>query len=147
LNGAAIGIMHHKMTEKAEKSARKAWVIVLVSLIDDVIILVLVGLVLWYFKVRIPLWAMIVIGLALAAFIFVRTWYVLPSLRQKKITGKEGMIGLVGEVVESVEPGMVVRVSGEYWQAECPDGDVAAGEEVEIVRVNRLKLEVKRRTS
>jgi membrane-bound ClpP family serine protease len=139
--------MHQKITDKHTKPARKAWVMVLVSLIDDVIILVLVSLVLWYFKVSIPWWAMVLIGLALAAFIFVRTWFVLPSLRQKKITGKEGMIGLVGEVVESVEPGMVVRVSGEYWQAECTDGDVATGEEVEVVAVNRLKLEVKRRAS
>jgi membrane-bound ClpP family serine protease len=90
---------------------------------------------------------MIIIGLALGAFIFVRTWVVLPSLRKKKVTGAEGMIGLTGEVVESLSSGTVVRVSGEIWQAKCLDGDIEAGEEVEIVGINRLNLEVKRKVS
>jgi len=128
-------------------SARKAWLIILVSLVDDIIILAVLILALWYFKVELPVWAMVLIGLALGAFIFVRTWVVLPSLRRKKVTGAEGMIGMMGEVVESVTPGLVVRVSGEYWQAECPDGDVETGEEVEIVAINRLKLEVRRKLS
>ena len=135
------------MTDKSEMSKKKAWVIVLISLIDDIIILALIGLAVWYFKIRLPLWAWIAIGLALGAFIFVRTWVVIPSLRKKKITGGEGMIGLTGEVVESLTPGMVVRVSGEYWQANCLDGDIEVGEEVEIVGINRLNLEVKRKVS
>jgi membrane-bound ClpP family serine protease len=136
------------MTKKGEISTKKAWLIVLVSLIDDIIILAVVFGVLWYFKVKLPLWAIITIGLALGAFIFVRTWVVLPSLRRKRVTGAEGMIGQVGEVVESMTPGLVVRVSGgEYWQAECPDGDIETGEEVEIVGINRLKLEVRRKVS
>jgi len=135
------------MKKKEEISTKKAWVIVLVSLIDDVIILAVVILALWYFKVKLPLWAMIVIGLALGAFIFVRTWAIIPSLRRKKITGAEGMIGLVGEVVESVTPDLVIRVSGEYWQAECLDEDIETGEEVEVVGIERLKLEVRRKVS
>ena len=75
-----------------------------------------------------------------------RTWLVLPSLRKKKITGAEGMIGSVGEVVESDTPGLVVRIGAEYWKAECPD-DVEAGEEVDVVGIDRLKLEVRRRVS
>ena len=133
------------MVKKGEISTGRAWVIILVSLIDDVIVLVLVFGALWYFKVKIPLWAMIAIGLVLGTFIFVRTWAVLPSLRRKKITGAEGMIGLVGEVVESPMPGLIIRVSGEYWQAECIDKDIGTGEEVEIVGIERLKLEVRRK--
>ncbi|MFC1901767.1 NfeD family protein [Chloroflexota bacterium] len=134
------------MSKEHGISAKKAWLIVLVSLIDDIIILVLIGLAVWYFKIMLPLWVWIIIGLGLGAFIFVRTWAVLPSLRRRKITGAEGMIGMVGEVVESVvDDDMVVRVSGEYWQAECLEGDIAIGEEVEIVSINRLKLEVKRK--
>ena len=133
------------MVEKGEPSKRKAWMIILVSLIDDVIILVLVFGALWYFKVKIPLWGMIAIGLVLGTYIFVRTWAVLPSIRRKKITGSEGMIGLTGEVVESPTPGLTIMVSGEYWHAECIDGDIGTGEEVEIVGIERLKLEVRRK--
>lgn len=135
------------MKKKEEISTKKVWLLILVSLIDDIVILAVIILALWYFKVKLPLWAMIIIGLALGAFIFVRTWAVLPSLRQKKITGAEGMIGLVGEVVESFTPGLVIMVCGEYWQAECLDGDIGAGEEVEVVGIERLKLEVRRKVS
>jgi membrane-bound ClpP family serine protease len=135
------------MTEKSEISNKKAWLIILVSLIDDVIILAVVIGVLWYFKVKLPIWAMIFIGLALGAFIFVRTWAVLPSLRRKKVTGAEGMIGMTGEVVTSLKPNGVVKVGSEYWQAKSLDGDVETGEDVEIQRVDRLKLEVKRKVS
>ena len=135
------------MVEKGERSKAKDLLIVLVSLIDDVIILAVVFGALWYFKVKLPLWAMIAIGLALGSFIFVRTWAVLPSMRRKKVTGSEGMIGLVGEVVELKTRGLVVRVSGEYWQAKCLEGDIEAGEEVEIVGIERLKLEVRRKVS
>jgi len=135
------------MKKREEISTKKAWLLILVSLIDDIVILAVIILALWYFKVELPLWAMIFIGLALGAFIFVRTWAVLPSLRRKKITGAEGMIGLVGEVVESFTPGLVIRVSGEYWQAECLDGDIGTGEEVEVVGIERLKLEVRRKVS
>ncbi|MFC1941631.1 NfeD family protein [Chloroflexota bacterium] len=135
------------MTKKGEISTKKAWLLILVSLIDDIIILVVIGLGLWYFKVKLPLWALITLGLVLGGFIFVRTWAVLPSLRRKKITGSEGMIGLVCEVVESLTPNGVVRVSGEYWQANSVDGEVETGEEVEVIEINRLILEVRRRVS
>ncbi len=128
-------------------STKKAWLIILVSLIDDIVILAVVIGVLWYFKVKLPIWAMIFIGLALATFIFVRTWVVLPSLRRKKVTGAEGMIGMTGEVVTSLKPNGVIRICGEYWNAKSLDGDIETDEEVEILGIQRLKLEVRRKVS
>ena len=119
--------------------------IILVSLIDDFVILAVVIGALWYFKVKLPLWAMIAIGLVLGSSVFVRTWAVLPSVRRRKITGAEGMIGMVGEVTESLTPTGIIRVAGESWQAESTEGDIEIGEEVEILAVYRLKLEVKRK--
>lgn len=133
------------MATKGEPSNIKAWLIVLIALLDDVAALVLVFLVLWYFKIAVPLSLMIVIGLVLGTFIFVVHRAIVPSLRRKKVTGAEGMIGLAGEVVESLKPNGVVRVDGEYWQAKSVDGDIETGEEVEILRMNRLNLEVKRK--
>jgi membrane-bound ClpP family serine protease len=133
------------MAEKGEISTRKAWTIVLLSLIDDIVILAVVIGILWYFKVQLPLWAMIAIGLALGSYIFFRTWAVLPSVRRRKITGSEGMIGTVGEVKESLKPTGVIRVAGENWQAESIEGHIEVGEEVEVLAIYRLKLEVKRK--
>jgi membrane-bound ClpP family serine protease len=133
------------MAEKGEISTRKALTIVLLSLIDDIVILAVVIGILWYFKVELPLWAMIAIGLALGSYIFFRTWAVLPSLRRRKITGSEGMIGTVGEVTESLTPTGIIRVAGESWQAESIEGNIEMGEEVEILSMYRLKLKVKRK--
>jgi len=133
------------MAEKGEISTRKAWTIVLLSLIDDIVILAVVIGILWYFKVELPLWAMIAIGLALGSYIFFRTWAVLPSVRRRKITGSEGMIGTVGEVTESLTPTGIIRVAGESWQAESIEGNIEMGEEVEILSMYRLKLKVKRK--
>ncbi len=135
------------MTEKTKKSEMKVWILVLVSLIDDVLIVAVVILALWYFKVKLPWWAIILITLALGAFIFVRTWFVVPSFRQKKATGTEAMIGMECQVVESLTPLGVVKVCGELWKAKSIDGDVAIGEEVEILRIERLKIEVMRKVS
>lgn len=131
------------MTEQYEISNKKAWTITLVSLIDEFVILAVIIGVLWYFKVKLPLWAMIAIGLFLGSYIFVRIWVVLPSVRRRKITGAEGMIGIVGEVIESLTPSGIIRVDGEIWQAESIEGDIAIGEEVEILTIYRLKLKVK----
>ena len=131
------------MADQGEISTKKAWTIVLVSLIDDFVILALVIGAVWYFKIKLPLWAMIIIGLVLGSYIFIRTWAVLPSVRRRKITGAEGMIGAVGEVTESLTPTGVIRIAGERWQAESIEGDIGVGEEVEILAMYRLKLEVK----
>jgi len=37
----------------------------------------------------------------------------------------------------------VVRIEGEYWRAKSVDGDIAAGENVEVVGLNKLILEVR----
>ena len=105
------------MKEKDRISTGKAWLIVLISLIDDIVILAVIVLAVWYFKIRLPLWAWIVIGLLLLGFIFVRTWLVVPALRRKKITGAEGMLGLTCEVIEALTPQGVVRIGVEYWRA------------------------------
>lgn len=134
-------------TENSGISTKKALILILVSLIDDVIILAVLGWVVWYFKVSLPFWAWILIGLALGGFIFVRTWAILPSFRRRKVTGAEGMIGLECEIVERLAPFGVVRVEGEYWKAKSVDGEVLIGETVEITGMTRLVLEVKRKNS
>lgn len=133
------------MTEQGAISTKKAWTIILVSLIDDFVILAAVIGVLWYFKVKLPLWAMVVIGLVLGSYIFVRTWAVLPSIRRRKMTGAEGMIGMEAEVVETLNPTGVIRVEGELWKAKSLDGEITACEMVEIQSVKKLMVEVRRK--
>lgn len=127
------------------KRTIKDWLIVLILLLDEAAAVVLVFLVLWFFQIRIPLWVAIVIALLLGAFAFIVHKVIIPSFHMKQVTGSEGMIGLEGEVIESLTPHGVVRVEGEYWKAKSVDDDIPAGESVEILGLNKLVLEVKRR--
>jgi len=127
------------------KSRIKDWLIVLILLLDDAVALALVLLVLWVIGIKIPLWVTIVIALLLGTFAFITHKVIIPSFHKKKVTGSEGMIGLEGEAIEPLTPVGVIRVGGEYWKAKSVGEDIAAGEEVEILGVDRLTLEVKRK--
>jgi membrane-bound ClpP family serine protease len=135
------------MTEKGEISKTKAWLIVLASLLDDAAVLVLIFLGLWFFHVEITWTIIVVVGVVIVAFVFIMHKAVVPSLRRKKVTGAEGMIGLKGKVVKSLTPYGTVKVRGEYWQAKSLSGDIEAGEYVEIMGIEGLNLEVKRKES
>jgi len=69
---------------------------------------------------------------------------VLRSRAWKQSTGKEELIGEVGEVTTPLDsaPGMV-RIHGELWRAAAPGGQaIAAGARVRVRRVRGLTLEV-----
>ena len=127
------------------KRTIKDWLIVGVLLLDEAAALVLVLLVLWFFRIRISLPFVIVIALLLGTLVFITHKVILPSFHRKKVTGSEGMIGLGGEVIEPLTPVGVIRVEGEYWRAKSITENIAAGEEVEILGLDRLMLTVKRK--
>ncbi|MFC2035934.1 NfeD family protein [Chloroflexota bacterium] len=128
------------------KRTLKDWLLVLVLLLDDAAALVLVLLVLWILKINIPLSVTIVIALLLGTLIFIVHRSVIPTFHRKKVTGSEGMISLKAKVVEPLTPVGVIKVNGEYWKAKSLDGNTTTGEDVEILGMNGLTLEVKRKS-
>ena len=135
------------MTEKSEPSGMKTWLIVLIALLDDVAVLVIIFVVLWFFDVEISLTAIIVFGLVLGTFVFIVHRAIVPSLRRKKMTGAEGMVGLTGEVAQSLNPKGVIKINGEYWKARSVEGEIDVGEEVVVLKIKGLNLEVKQKDS
>lgn len=133
------------MNIKRKPSGLPPWVIILIALLDDIAVVALVFLLLWIFDVDIPLPAIIVIGIVAGVFIFIIHRALVPSLRRKQAIGSEAMIGLTGEVTEALAPKGIIWVNGEYWQAQCRDGNIEVGEEVEITEIDRLVLEVRRK--
>ncbi|HTP33592.1 MAG TPA: nodulation protein NfeD [Candidatus Acidoferrales bacterium] len=61
--------------------------------------------------------------------------------RNKVETGREGMVGQVGNAVTELAPSGKVFVRGEYWDAEAPV-PVPAGTPIRVVSIERLKLTV-----
>ena len=121
----------------------KDWLIVLLLLLDEAAAVVLVLLVLWVFKISIPLWVAIVVALLIGALAFITHKVIIPSFRVKQVTGSEGMVGREGEVVEPLTPVGVIRFEGEYWKAKSVDKDIAVGESVEVLGLNKLVLKVR----
>ena len=62
--------------------------------------------------------------------------------RQKAVTGKEAMVGYIGEVIEPLNPAGTILTRGEIWSAESLSGDIAKGEKVKVKELKNLKLYV-----
>jgi membrane-bound ClpP family serine protease len=133
------------MNKKGEISTLKAWLIVLASLLDDAAVLALIFLGLWFFHVKITWVIILIVVVVVVAFFFIVHRAVVPSLRRRKVTGTEGMIGLTGEVMQPLKPAGIVKIKGEYWKARSVEGDIEVGDAVEVTRIDGLNLEVRRK--
>lgn len=95
-------------------------------------------------QVLVPVLVVTVLAVLVAIGLAARTF------RRPVTTGREGMIGLTGEVVEPVAPRGRVQVRGELWWAEADEAGggapIAAGDEVEVTGLSGLTLRVRRRT-
>jgi membrane-bound serine protease (ClpP class) len=83
--------------------------------------------------------------ITMVGFTFFLSYFVVRSKQMKPVTGSEGLIGARGKVLKPVSPeGGQVFVGGEYWQAKASES-IPVDEEIEVVKVDGLWLEVRRR--
>ena len=127
------------------KRTAKDWLKVLILLLDEVVIVAAVLGILWYFNIKLPLWVAVLGALLLGLLAFITHKMIVPSFHLRQVTGQEGMIGMEVEVMKALKPTGVVRVEGENWTAKSVEGEILAGEIVEIQSVNKLVLEVRRK--
>ena len=133
------------MVKENTKRTIKDWLKVTVLLLDEAVAIALVLAALWFFKISLPLWLAIVVALLLGTLVFVIHKLIIPTFHARQVTGREGMIGLVGEVIEPLTPSGVIRIEGEYWKARSVEGNISAEQEVEILDFKQHVLEVKRK--
>jgi len=131
------------MVKESTKRTIRDWLKITVLLLDEAVAIALVLGALWFFKVKIPLWIAVVVALLLGGIVFIIHKLVIPSFHVRQVTGSEGMVGLVGEVIEPLTPNGVITLEGEYWKARSVAGDIQAGEKVEVLGLDKLVLEVK----
>lgn len=135
-----------KVNKKSTKATVVDWLKVIAFLLDDAAALLLIILVLRFLKIEIPLPIIIIGVILIGTLIFIIHRAIIPDFRRKPVTGQEGMIGLQGRAVKTLNPTGTVAVEGEHWKAKSVDGNVIrADESVEIVRVNGLTLKVRRK--
>jgi membrane-bound ClpP family serine protease len=66
------------------------------------------------------------------------------ALRKKPLAGFTDMIGSKGTVVEPLVPRGTIKISGELWEAESTDYEIAAGEKVIVIGQQGLRLMVRK---
>ncbi len=95
-------------------------------------------------RVSVPL--VIGTGVTLAAVFSVVIGVALRTRRLPPAMGITALAGKPGEVREALDPKGTVQAEGELWSAESEDGSaLAAGELVEVVRVEGLRLIVRKK--
>lgn len=132
--------------DKDTPSKTKAWLIVLLALLDDIAVLAIIVLILWIFDIELSIPLIVVLVLALGTFVFVIHRAVIPAIRRRKISGAEGMIGASGTVTQHLNPKGMVKIKDEYWNAVSITGDIEPGGEVEVVGIKGLNLEVRKKS-
>ena len=103
-----------------------------------IVAIVLWGLPRW--NIRIPLWGLIIIMAAWAAYSIFTHRAGSRALKRKPPTGLLNMIGCKGKVISPLAPEGLVRINGELWKASSAAGEMAQGEEITVVGQDRLKL-------
>ncbi len=113
----------------------------LLIIIDELLIGCFLIFLLYHFGVDI--WVFGVVIVILAALITFIAYIFLPHLK-KPVTGAEGMVGMTGVVVETLNPEGMVRIRGELWSAESTDNMIDRGKKIVVEKVNGLNLLVKK---
>jgi len=93
---------------------------------------------------RISLLVILPFVLVSAGFFLFALTMVIKAQRRRPITGKEGLIGQRGKALTDLVPTGKVEVLGEIWEAYS-DEAIRAGEVVEVIGVEGLKVKVKRK--
>ena len=110
------------------------------SIIEEAVIaaIVLWGLPRW--NIQIPLWGLVLVMAAWAAFSVFTHRAGSRALRMKQMVGLHNMIGCTGEVVSPLAPEGMVRIKGELWRARSDGSEMKEGCEIIVVGQDRLEL-------
>jgi membrane-bound serine protease (ClpP class) len=84
------------------------------------------------------------VGIFTVLFFLLLATLVYKIHRKKVTTGKEGIIGETGYARTDLSPEGTVFVRGELWQAMSIQGSIKKDEKIEVVRMENLKLIVKK---
>jgi membrane-bound serine protease (ClpP class) len=94
---------------------------------------------------RVDPWLIATVTILLAGGIAFILWRAVKIHRKQATTGREELIGKTALVKEALNPQGTVFFKGERWTAISESGEVKAGEEVIINRVDSLTLYVTRK--
>jgi len=96
------------------------------------------------FGINLPLGVLVAAMVAWAIFSTATFLLTTRILKKQPVVGLPSMLGSKGKVASPLAPEGLVKIRGELWGAVSVDGNVAEGEEVEVVGEKGLRLVVRR---
>jgi len=93
-------------------------------------------------ELRVPPMVYLPTSLAAAALLAFLVWRIRAAYADQVGTGREGLVGEVGEARTALAPEGKVHVHGEFWDAISVSGPIAAGARVRVVRVEEMRIRV-----
>jgi membrane-bound serine protease (ClpP class) len=94
-------------------------------------------------QMRVSIWTALGVSVPLGAITVFLMTIALRARHSKVVTGKQGLIGAVGEARTDIDPEGKVFIQGELWNAHAPSR-VGIGEQVVVRKVEGLELEVEK---
>lgn len=86
-------------------------------------------------------WSVIIPGAAgTILFFLVVIALSIKAQRKQPTTGVEGMVGLIGEVIEDLAPRGRVKIRGEIWHAKTTSGTLPAGSQIKVIGTEQMTL-------
>jgi len=85
----------------------------------------------------------VLIVMLTAAFFLFAISLGIKAQRNKVTTGSQGLIGVKGESLSTINPMGKIKVHGEIWDAESVEGNINAGVAIVVVGIENLLLKVK----
>ena len=94
----------------------------------------------WFFPFETALPSYLII-LGVSLFIYFK---IFKAMRQQVLTGREGIVGKKGLVIEDIDPEGKIQYASEIWNARTSGNRFSKGEHVRICGIKRLMLQVEK---
>jgi len=117
---------------------------IVVSLLEQAVLLAVMLLVLPAVGVVVPGWGVALAVAVLATVSTILTWLNLKAIGLKPARSPD--VGVRGRVVTILAPRGYVRLGNELWPAICEEGRLESGQSVTVTRMDGLRLVVERAT-
>lgn len=92
----------------------------------------------------VSLWVIIAVTLVTGAFFFFVISLGVKALRRPYVSGREGVVGHVGEAKTDLNPTGQIFVDGSLWTATSEECAISRGERVYVTAMSGLKLTVRK---
>lgn len=92
----------------------------------------------------VSLWALAAVAILTGAFFLFVVSIGVRALRNPYVSGREGVVGHVGEARTDLAPMGRIFVDGSLWTATSEEGNIAKGEKVQVMDMQGLKLTVRK---